>query len=196
MSKNTDKIATWFVDKFSKDPSKMLVWTGVAGWILSSTAQIAGVLFNSKFSKEEKSFMIPQEMADAGVNIGTFLLITQGTRIFVNKLFKTGKIAPKKVHAFIDNHKILKNKKGKIDLNLDEITDINFPKAEYDTYKDMGSTLAIIGASVLSSNIITPVVRNQFANKIHKNYLDSKKVNNNQAYNKTCNINYNTNLKI
>ncbi len=63
-----------------KDASKMLIWTGVAGWTLSSLAQVGAVLFNNKISNEKKSFLVPQEMADAAVNIGSFFLITQAAK--------------------------------------------------------------------------------------------------------------------
>ena len=44
----------WIANHFRKDASKMLIWTGVAGWTLSSLAQISAVLFNPKLSKEQK----------------------------------------------------------------------------------------------------------------------------------------------
>ena len=69
-------ILNWFADNFRKDASKMLICTGVAGWTLSSIAQIGALVSNPKISKEQKNYLIPQEIADAVVNIGAFFLIT------------------------------------------------------------------------------------------------------------------------
>ena len=87
MAKPLESIVNWIATHFRKDASKMLIWTGVAGWTLSSLAQIGAILFNSKLSKEEKSFLIPQELADAAVNIGSFFLVTQVVKRSVSKMF-------------------------------------------------------------------------------------------------------------
>ena len=72
MSNAFQNVLNWVYENFKKDASKMLIWTGVAGWTLSSLAQIGAILFNPNISKEQKSFLIPQELADAAVNIGSF----------------------------------------------------------------------------------------------------------------------------
>ena len=173
-----DKLLTWFADKFSKNASKMLIATGVVGWTLSSLAQIGAILFNPNISKEQKSFLIPQECADALVNIGSFFAITQVTRMTVSKLFSTGKFASTKVRDFLNKNKHLyKDKIGKIEFDIDKIMDKHphFPKKEYYSTKNYYTTLATVGAGILSSNIVTPIVRNKMANKMHKNYVDMKK---------------------
>ncbi len=167
----------WIAKHFRKDASKMLIWTGVAGWTLSSLAQISAVMLNPKLSKEQKSFLIPQEFADAAVNIGSFFLVTQVAKRTVSKLFSTGKFAPQKVRKYLDKHKDLYAKKvGKLDFDLDEVLkkDKLFPKDEYWACKNFGTTVATVGAGILSSNIITPIVRNQMASKMQKKYIDSK----------------------
>ena len=173
-----DKILTWIADNFSKNASKMLIVTGVAGWTLSSIAQIGAILFNPNISKEQKSFLIPQECADALVNIGSFFAITQLTKMTVSKLFSTGKFASSKVRAFLDkNASLYKDKIGKIDFDLDEVLKKNplFPKKEYWATKNYYTTLATVTAGVVSSNIVTPIVRNKMASKMQKNYIDMKK---------------------
>lgn len=163
---------------FRKDAAKMLIWTGVAGWALSSLAQVCAVLFNPKISNEKKSFLVPQEMADAAVNIASFFLITQVTKKTVAKLFSTGKFAPQKVRAYLQKHKNLyANKIGKLDFDLDEVLKKNkdFPVNEYYACKNFGTTLATVGAGILSSNIVTPIVRNHMASGMQKNYIERKK---------------------
>lgn len=173
----------WIATNFRKDASKMLIWTGVAGWTLSSLAQISAVLFNPKLSKEQKSFLVPQEFADAAVNIGSFFLITQVAKKYVSKMFSTGKFAPEKVRNYLDKNKELyENKVGKLDFDLDEVlkNDRFFPKEEYWACKNFGTTVATVGAGILSSNIITPVVRNQMAAGMQKKYINNKEKYNNE----------------
>lgn len=167
----------WIATHFRKDASKMLIWTGVAGWTLSSLAQISAVMFNPKLSKEQKSFLIPQEFADAAVNIGSFFLITQVAKKSMSKLFSTGKFAPQKVRTYLNKNKGLYGKKvGKLDFDLDEILkkDSLFPKDEYWACKNFGTTIATVGAGIVSSNIVTPIVRNNMASKMQKNYINNK----------------------
>lgn len=168
-----DKIA----QKFSQDPSRMLIITGLAAWTVSAVAQIGAVLFNPKIPKEQKSFLVPQEFADAMVNIGAFFFITQFTKKTVSKLFSTGKWAPKSVKSYLSKNKELYgNKIGKLDFNVEDILkkDANSPLKEYITCKDFSETVATIGAGILSSNIITPVVRNSSAATMQKKYLDNR----------------------
>ena len=177
MGKMFQSMLEWVAKNFSKDASKMLIITGVAGWTLSSLAQIFAISVNSKISNEQKSFLIPQELADAAVNIGSFFLITQFAKKTVSKLFSTGKFAPQKVREYLIKHKDLyADKIGKIDFSLDDIRKIdkNFPKKEYWATKNFYTALATVGAGIVSSNIVTPIVRNKMASKMQKSYLAKK----------------------
>ena len=182
MTKPLESIVNWIATHFRKDASKMLIWTGVAGWTLSSLAQVGAILFNPKLSKDEKSFLIPQEFADAAVNIGSFFLFTQVVKRSVSKLFSTGKIAPQNVRTYLNNHKKLYGDKiGKLDFNIDKAFakgKDHFPMEEYWACKNLGTTVATVGAGVISSNIITPIVRNNMASNMQKNYLNQKEKNN------------------
>ena len=70
------KFKTTLYKNYGENPGNMLVHTGVLGWILSSLAQVSAVVFNDQIPKEQKSFLIPQEIADAAVNIISFYVIT------------------------------------------------------------------------------------------------------------------------
>ena len=59
---------------YGENPGKMLIHTGVIGWVLSSAAQVAAIVINDKIPKEQKMFLVPQEMSDAAVNIASFYL--------------------------------------------------------------------------------------------------------------------------
>lgn len=165
----------WVYSHFKKNTAKMLVITGTIGWGLSSLAQIGAVLLNPKISPEQKSFLIPQEMADAAVNIGSFFLITQAAKKFISKMASTGKIAPTSVREYLNKH-FKKNEIGKLSLDLDKVleTSEKFPKDSYYTYKNYVTTLGTVGASVLSCNIVTPLLRNKLASSMQKQYIDRK----------------------
>lgn len=183
----------WVYSHFKKNTAKMLVITGTVGWGLSSLAQIGAVLFNPKISPEQKSFLIPQEMADAAVNIGAFFLITQAAKKFISKMASTGKIAPTSVREYLNKH-FKKNEIGKLSLDLDKVleTSEGFPKDSYYAYKNYVTTLGTVGASVLSCNIVTPLLRNKLASSMQKHYIDKKNTQP-QLYNTTR---PNANMKI
>ncbi len=180
-------ILNYISRNFSKDPSKMLIVTGVMGWTLSSVAQIGAILINPKISKEKKSFLIPQEFADALVNIGMFFLFTQVAKKTVSKLFTTGKFKTASTKKFIEqNQNLFKDKIGKLDFNIESI----LPKdkgnlySNYKLTKAFAETVATVGAGVISSNIITPIVRNEMASAMQKNYINYKKSTENQEIKK------------
>ena len=184
----------WIAKNFSKDPSKMLIWTGVAGWAASSIAQVGAVLFNPKIDDEQKSFLVPQEIGDAITNIAMFFLITKAGQLFARKLFETGKIAPKSVREFLNKNEVFKNKVGKLSFNIEDLFLSSKIKKDYETYKSLGTTLATVGCGIVASNIVTPLVRNNLASKMQKSYIETKNYDvpkPNMAY-----YNYSGNMKI
>ena len=88
----------------------------------------------------------------------------------------TGKIAPTKVREFLSKNKVYEKQVGKLSLDLDEVlkTENKFPKESYYAYKNFATTLGTVGASIVSSNIITPILRNSMASNIQKKYLDNR----------------------
>ena len=48
---------------------------------------------------------------------------------------------------------------------------------EYESYKNFGTTLTTIGAGILSTNVLTPIVRNQFASNAQTKYVNYKNSN-------------------
>lgn len=156
---------------------KMLIHTGVIGWILSSAAQICAIAFNDKISKEQKMFLIPQEFADACVNILSFYAVTQTFSSVGKKLVSTGKWLPENVKK----HLIKKGfgaKIGKLNTNLETIIE-QMPsriKTSYGRFEHgMDVTATTIG-SIISCNLITPLVRNLYAS--HRQQTQMAKMNN------------------
>ena len=170
------KSLEWVYNNFKKNTATMLVVTGTIGWALSSLAQIGAVVINPKIPKEQKSFLVPQEFLDAVVNIGMFFLLTQSTKKILSKLASTGKIATTSVREFLNKNKVYGDQVGKLSLDLDEVLtkENKFPKESYYSYKNLVTTVGTVGAGVLSSNIITPVLRNTMASDIQKKYLNNR----------------------
>ena len=170
------KLLNGIYNSFKKDSARMLIYTGAAGWTLSSLAQVCGILFNPEISNEQKSFLIPQELADAAVNIFSFIFVTQVVRNIASKLYSTGKFAPASVRKYIQEHGLAK-KVGKLSFDIDKVIqgDKLFPADSYYASKNLGTTLATVGAGIVSSNIITPVARNSMASNMQKNYIARKK---------------------
>ena len=161
---------------FSKDTAKMLIVTGTLGWGLSSLAQIVAILINPKIKKEQKGFLVPQEAADAAINITSFFAITLLAKKLMSKMASTGKLAPTDIREYIKKNKILSQQYGKVGFNLDKVAEQDklFPKESYLSHKNFVTTVGTVGASILATNIITPVLRNSFATKVQKKYLDNR----------------------
>lgn len=145
---------------------KMLIHTGVIGWILSSAAQIFAIAINDKIPKEQKMFMIPQEFADACVNILSFYAVTQTFSKVGKKLVSTGKWLPENVKKHLIK-KGFGQKLGNLNTNLEKIIDtmpsrIKTSYGRFEHGMDVGATT--IGA-VISCNLITPLLRNLYASK-------------------------------
>lgn len=160
---------------YGENPGKMLVHTGVLGWILSSLAQVSAVVFNDKISVEQKSFLIPQEIADAGVNILSFYLITSSFKGVASKLVSTGKLTTKPIKDILEKTKDFKNI-GNISFNIEkDLKNFQDIKSEYRSFKNGVDVIASVVGSVISCNIVTPIVRNQYAAKKQKQAIAKMK---------------------
>ncbi len=149
--------------KYGENPGKMLIHTGVIGWILSSAAQVAAIIINDKIPKEQKMFLVPQEMADAAVNIASFYIITQSFKSVASKLVKTGKWLPGVVRDALDKSDVA-DKVGK--KGFDVLKDGKLTTELADIYKKFDAGIDVIATtigSILSCNIVTPIVRNEIA---------------------------------
>lgn len=199
-----EKMKTGLFKSYSNDAGKMLLHTGALAWATSAVAQIVGIINNDKISKEQKKFLVPQEMADAVVNIFSFYMVTDSIQNFTKKLASSGKIITPAIKEFCGKNGIkfekikgedtpnigsailnkIKDYKSLNALNINEKDktlslglsneklnligkEIEKLDTFYDkTYSPFESGLKIIGniaGAILSSNIITPIIRNKFA---------------------------------
>ena len=177
--------------KLSKGLGSMLIVTSAMSWALASAAQIVGVLKNDKYSKDEKNFLIRQEIADASLNILSFCAITTGLKNASRKLVDSGKIVTPTISNFckkqginlsdkhvsiskIVNEKIdtvVKNidiakETGKGDINAMRKTRNNLRAFRNRTLMPLESGAEVVGTlggGILASNVLTPVFRNKVA---------------------------------
>lgn len=157
---------------YGENPGKMLVHTGVLGWILSSLAQVSAVVFNDKISPEQKTFLIPQEVADAAVNIISFYVITSSFKNLASKLVSTGKLTTKPIKEFLAKHDVVSSGQiGKLDFNIEKLPDFKDIKSEYKGFKNGVDVIASTIGSIISCNIVTPILRNEYASRQQKKAL-------------------------
>lgn len=147
---------------YGSNTGKMLIHTGVIGWILSSAAQVAAIVINDKIPKEQKMYLIPQEIADAAVNIVSFYAITQTFSSVAKRLVTSGKLLPKSVKDWMSVKGLL----GKIGNSTSDIYKVGLSasaKKRLDMFKEGIDVIGTTAGSILSCNIVTPIVRNEIA---------------------------------
>lgn len=209
ISKQFMNIKDYLYKNYGEAPGKMLVHTGVLGWILSSAAQVTAVVFNDKIPSKDKLFLIPQECADAGVNILSFYLVTNTFKNIGSKLVSTGKLVTPKIRKYIQTHN-LNSEVGKITTDIKKGMSGEI-REHYTDFKNGVDVITSTAGSILSCNIITPIFRNQYAANKQKEILNKKNISQNtnispysrlqkplsmDNYQRFITTKYNTNLKV
>lgn len=178
-SKMFDNLKLKIYDKYSENPGKLMVFAGTMGWALSCLAQLGAVVFNDKLTSKDKKFLIPQEIADGVLNVGLFFVITQGLYAKVDKMVNSGKIMFSEMKKPLEKElakrkmtlsQALKENGGKIsNILTDKIAKDNFIKLK----GGMALSAALLG-SIVSCNVITPLIRNFVASKWQKKLTTSE----------------------
>lgn len=139
-----------FISWFDKDNNASFLFaTAAIGWILASAAQTFGILQSKELTKEDKKFLVPQEIADGAANIAMYAAVTTNLMKIAEKSCRPrlNGAAP-----FIS----LKDAAGNV---LDYTSNAA-------VYAKMGRNLktgaAILGG-IISTCILTPIVRNAAA---------------------------------
>ena len=164
------KFKVHMLKNYGENPGKMLVHTGTLGWILSSLAQVGAVVFNDKISPEQKSFLIPQEVADAAVNILSFYLVTNSMKNVGAKLVSTGKLRTRRIRNFLEKNELM-GKVGKRDFNIADQENFAHIADHYKAFKNGVDVVTSTIGSIISCNILTPVLRNEYASRRQKKTL-------------------------
>ena len=177
------KVTSKIYKAYGENPGSMLVHTGAIGWILSSAAQITGVIMNDKLSPEQKMFLIPQEAADAAVNIASFYTLTSGIKYIGSKLTKTCKLRTANITKILEDRGLILHKgetrqankvyAGDWDFDITKLPHYRINIAP--TYKPFNNgaevTAGLVG-SILSGNIVTPIFRNKYAANKQKDIMN------------------------
>ena len=87
-----DSIQKGFIGWFDKDNNASFLFaTAAIGWILASAAQTFGILKSKELSKEDKKFLVPQEIADGTANIAMYAAVTTNLMKMAENSCKPGK---------------------------------------------------------------------------------------------------------
>lgn len=172
LNKAFETFKTTILNKYGENPAKMLIYTGVLGWFLSSAAQVAATMVNPKIPREAKMYIIPQEIGDGAINVLTFFAITTVIKNLGSKLVSTGKLTTGNIRKFLKSKGFnVKNGIGSVDFDMGKILE-NDAKLKssgiYDEYKSFKSGVEVTAmtlGSILSCNIVTPFMRNDIAEK-------------------------------
>ena len=81
----------YMYNHYSKDGGKLLVHLGAASWACGAVAQIAMLLGDKSIDKDQKKFLLPQEGADALVNVGMYYSICEIIKRFGDRMVEKGK---------------------------------------------------------------------------------------------------------
>lgn len=201
-----EKLKNNIFKAYSEDAGKMLLVTGTLAWITSSIAQLVGIARRKDIDKKQKVFLIPQEIADATINILSYFFVTLFIQNSAKRLVSKGKVLTSAIKQKCSELGISIQKKiGDEDLNigekiLDEVkklentieinkrhnqgSDVYIKELEsrrdklnalYDKeYSPFESGMKVVGnviGAVISSNIITPILRNPIASLKQKNAI-------------------------
>ena len=168
-------------EKFSEGGGNMLIFMGALGWFTAAIAQIVALNLNKKIPKDEKGFLVKQEIADGAVNCGMYLGFTKLVQTCVNWGLEKGKITSDTIQPIVE--KAAKDKK--IDLTKyfekNNISDLLKDKtddlAKFKKFKNGVDICTNIIASIIACNIVTPLARNFIAAKWTKKNKSKNEIN-------------------
>lgn len=115
--------------------------------------------------------MVPQELADAAVNIVSYYAISRTFKSVANKLVSTGKLLPETIRTFLKNSSVA-DKVGTV--GFDVVKNGHLDPKMSTVYNKFYKGVDVIGTtlgSILSCNIVTPIIRNEIAANKQKNVL-------------------------
>lgn len=166
------QIANFFFDKFAKKPGEFLLIAGTIGWAASCVNQLVAILINKEIPKEQKYFLVPQEITDGIVNVILFAVCTRSFTRIGERLVETGRMLTPKLRKTLVEEFKLSDRLGKTDFNIKEIPQMN--EINKETFKEEFSSdfkkffagvsfaFSTFG-SVVSCDFVTPFVRNKIA---------------------------------
>lgn len=167
---------------YGQESGKLIVHTGLITWTMATLAQVGAIMFNDKIPKDQKKFLIPQEIADGVLNIIAFYTITNSLKSLAGRLVSTGKWSNVSIRNFVkkNSSKNLSEgiKMGDLTTNLAKTYKGNedFYKA-YSPFKNGMDMIATTIGSVVSCNAATPFIRNYYGAWQQKRSLNKERMN-------------------
>lgn len=155
-------IKNFVYKKYGQESGKMLVHVGLITWTTACISQVVAVALNKQIPSDQKKFLIPQEIADGALNVLAFYLITNSLKNIGAKLVTTGKWTTKGIKEYVEKKGLPENLKlgdEKVNLNKLAVEDQEFQKL-YGTFKTGIDMMSTVTGAVISSNLITPYIRN------------------------------------
>lgn len=103
INKFVESASTYSFKNIATNPGKALMHLGAIGLGLSCLAQLFMIVSSTdkEIDKNNKKFLISQEMADGAINLGLYYTITSGIRKFGDSLLEKGVISTRKPFEFI-----------------------------------------------------------------------------------------------
>lgn len=118
--------AEYVYKNLSGNVGTMLLVTGAVGWALSSLAHVFAIIINKKIDKDQKAFLVPQEMADAAVNIALFIVVTRSFTKFGENLVKRGKFITKEIAEYLEKDPFAKKLGEKVTSKIESVVKKSF----------------------------------------------------------------------
>lgn len=161
---------------YGQEMGKMILHTGIITWTLATLGQITSIALNDKIPKEQKQFLIPQEIADGAINIVAFYAVTNSMKNIGAKLVSTGKWSNKAIRDFVKKEPSKQVKMGELSTNLSKTYKGN--EDFYTAYSPFNNGIGMITTtigSVVSCNAIAPFLRNKIGSKQQKKSITRDK---------------------
>lgn len=177
----------------TEDLGKLLNVTGTIGWAASAAAFTGAIALNDNIKKEQKRFLIPQEIADGIINCSLFFIATGRANVWAKKMIKEGRFFPKGLDKIQEGAQktvtdmrdaLVKKKDFMADVKKGKksVTDEIISKLEKESpnvaeklkgfSKSFPALISITGSAV-AMNLVTPFIRNDVASRIQKRYIDN-----------------------
>lgn len=197
LEKQAKNIAEFVYKHLEKGSGAMILMTSMLGIAMSSVAQTFAILLNDKYSIPQKAFMAPQELTEGCITVLSMFLITKPIQKITKKYTKMGKILSKDLMEYAEKNNLL-SERGKLNfdfgdsikgiINGIEKSDKFIRSSEADKVKmlsvhkdalhsfqsieDTTSAITTTAGSILSTALISPLLRNYSASYYQKINMD------------------------
>ncbi len=178
----------------------MILITSMTGIAFSCIAQTFAIFINKKYSVSQKAFMVPQELTEGVISIASMFAISKPCQKAASKIMKSGKIFTKDMATYMKKYDLI-GKRGEYDFdfqksvksiiskieNSDEFIKSNACKQEeflaehhniikeFNAVSDATSAFATTAGSIMSTALISPLLRNYVASyyqQVNLNYYN------------------------